>query len=254
MQSPEQITEGGLWNGRLLAFESLPSTNQWVLDNVRDCRHGDIVLARSQTDGRGRFDRSWCAVPDRSLTLSAVLMPSSPGKPIPPSVCQAAAVAVRRTLSEHGIEGELKWPNDVVVAGRKTAGILAETEPDTGTVALGIGLNVNMTGEDFEGRDLLQPATSMMIETGSAFDLPVVRAILVAQLETALDIAEDSMALLLEQWARADFLSGKRINVLGPGGTVAGAYAGLDSDGRLLLVDDAGTTHTFQTGDVSVRT
>jgi len=248
----EQIDRAGLWNGRLLVFESLPSTNQWVLDNIGQCIHGDVVLARLQTKGRGRFGRTWHSVPGRSLTLSAALLPPPDAQPVTPSACRAAALAVADTLANHGIEAKVKWPNDVLVDGRKIAGILAEAEPAAGATALGIGLNVNTDDSDFEGLDLMHPATSMTAATGKTFDtLDICRA-LVERLQTALDGAQRDPAWLINEWRPRDFLAGKRITVAAAAGAVTGRYSGLDSDGRLLLTDGDGTAHVLLSGDVSV--
>ena len=252
MQAQEQITGAGLWGGRLIVFGSLASTNQWVLDNVSDCSHGDVVLARAQTEGRGRFGRTWHSVPGRALTLSVVLVPVSQREPIAPAVCQATALAVRSTLSRYGVGAALKWPNDVVVDGRKAAGILAETEPDSGAVALGIGINVNMTGSDFRGLDLLQPATSIALETGKEHDIRDVCSTLITDLETALDSGRFDPGGIPAQWEKCDFLKGRQLEIAAADGTACGRYAGLNSEGHLLLVDEAGVTRTFLSGDVSV--
>ena len=251
MQPTKQTDGAGLWDSRLIIFPTLPSTNQWVLDNSDDCRHGDIVLAQSQTAGRGRFGRDWLSSSAGSLTLSAVLHPGPTHEPILPSVCQAAAVAVRATVAAHGIDATLKWPNDVLVAGRKTAGILAETAA-TGTVALGIGLNVNIGRDILSGLSLSRPATSMSLEAATQFDMTAVRALLIEELRTALDLAGSDPTALLTQWQQHDGMTGRQIEIGTAKGPVTGQYSGLDSDGRLLLTGDDGVTRTFLSGDVSV--
>ncbi|MCK5849556.1 MAG: hypothetical protein KAH23_01480, partial [Kiritimatiellae bacterium] len=74
----EEIKDKGLWGGRLIIFESLPSTNKWVLDPANDCRHGDIIYARAQTCGRGRFHRDWHTPGNTCLTISIVIRHETP--------------------------------------------------------------------------------------------------------------------------------------------------------------------------------
>ena len=251
MTEDKQIIEDeGLWDGRLVVFESLPSTNQWAMQNLDSCRHGDIVCATRQTAGKGRFSRSWMAPDDRGLTLSVVLMPGE-GQEVTPAVGQTAALAIRAILEAFGIDAVVKWPNDVLVGSRKIAGILMEGDSATGTVLLGIGLNVNVTEGDFETIELIQPATSMAIEKGQEFDISEVRRRLLAELKLALDAAEaEGPRAIMDNWKEYDCLMGKRIEVQTATNMISGIYTDLDEEGKLCLVDDTGKEHTLWSGDV----
>jgi BirA family biotin operon repressor/biotin-[acetyl-CoA-carboxylase] ligase len=248
----------GLWGGNLVLFDSLPSTNQWVLDNAGDLKNGDVVRAVSQTAGRGRFQRRWFSPPGRCLTFSIALMPECSDAPVDPIVCPSAAVAVRSALEEHGISASLKWPNDVLVNGLKICGILAEAGQGSpaSVLALGIGLNVNMTEADFSAHELDQPATSMAVENQRTMDIEAVLASLFSQLENTLVQPGTQTSLrqgVVEAWKQNDCLVGRRIQVQARDRTFAGDYAGMDAEGRLCLTDDSGLRQFFWSGDVSIR-
>jgi len=248
------IPHGGLFGGRLLVFDALPSTNQWLLDHAAERGHGDAVRAINQTAGRGRFQRRWIAPAGRALTVSVILKPGQPQDPCLPVITPIAALAVRATLEKCRLAALLKWPNDVVVGGRKIAGILAERESETGVVVLGLGVNVNLTARDLPQDKLLQAATSIRIETGRSLSVNSVCAELLLQLQSIITrAAAQTPAFVFELWRPHDFLDGKRIEVQTPQGPVSGACHGMDPSGRLRLLDDAGAERLFWSGDVSVR-
>jgi len=248
---------GGLWGADLLIFETLPSTNQWALNNLAALRHGDVVQAVHQTAGKGRLGRTWLSPGNRCLTLSVVLKAPS-GDPGWPAVAQSAALAIRTTLQKHGVAAELKWPNDVMAEGRKISGVLAERDSSTGSSVLGIGLNVNLAPDQVARAGISQPATSMAIVTGRASDINSVRNDLLPRVEEVLDATRtdtgaSTPSRLSQEWSRHDYLAGKRIQVRTTGAVLEGRYAGLGPDGRLRLVDNSGRESSFWTGDVSVK-
>ena len=128
--------------------DELPSTNttlvEWLREG-RDLPDGFVLAARSQTAGRGRYERQWLAQAGRNLTFSVLLR--SDASPLQfLSLPQAAALGAVAYLEENGLAAQTKWPNDVLVGGRKVCGILAER--CNGGVVLGIGLNVNMDADE----------------------------------------------------------------------------------------------------------
>lgn len=169
--------------GRILySMDQVDSTNrvaQLLAD--RGAPEGTLVVARSQTAGRGRLGRSWASPPGKGLWFSIVLTPAAPPA-IVPQIPLVAAVAVARGLAEAAhIAVSIKWPNDIMIKGRKLCGILAEsrTQGDKLTyVILGIGLNTNATREDFPP-GLADIATSIFLETGAQVkDIRLLGAIL----------------------------------------------------------------------------
>jgi len=239
----------GLWAGRVRVFDELPSTNNWMLEHAGELRHGDVVQARAQTAGRGRLDRSWLSLPGRSLAISCALRDPA-FIPLGPNIGQFAACAVADTLAGFGLAAAFKWPNDVLVADRKIAGILVELADAPPVLVLGIGINVNVTEGDFRAAALDRPATSMQAATGITFDVDVVLRALLGHLEGWLDRAvTEGVAPLLRRWAAADWLAGHAIEVETASGLVTGRYEGLDELGR-LRVARAGGEESLWTGDV----
>jgi BirA family biotin operon repressor/biotin-[acetyl-CoA-carboxylase] ligase len=152
---------------------SCPSTQRLLRD---DDPEGAVVATDHQTEGRGRLGRVWEDVPGRSILLSVLLRPRAP-MPLWPELSLVAGEAVARALrSETGVDASLRHPNDVVVAGRKLVGVLAEASP--GRVVLGIGVNVNQTADELPV-DTAKPPTSLRLELGRELGRgPLVAAIL----------------------------------------------------------------------------
>lgn len=240
----------GLWGARLLEFASLPSTNQWCLENAASCLHGDVAWARKQTAGRGRFERSWSAPAGRGLAFSIVL--KSPAlMSWAPNLGQAAAIAVRRALARCDIPARLKWPNDVTAPERKIAGLLVEKAEPGNALVVGIGLNVNLTAQDLEQSGIGETATSMSLVACRHFRLRLVLHACLREFQILLDnLATLGLHPLLEEWAAHDTLKGQTVEARTAAACVQGRYAGLTPEGQMRLVDESGTEHRFWTGDV----
>jgi len=185
--------------------------------------HGTLVTAAAQSAGRGRQGRQWSAPPGAALLMSLVLRDAHPLLPL------AAAVAVAQTV---GDEARIKWPNDVLLGGRKVAGILAEGRPQEGWAVLGIGVNVAIRVEDLPAE---LHATAATLGRDPA-DVERFLADLLATLERTLALAP---AEVLDAWRARDALAGREISWSGGRGTAAG----IDGEGRLVVeLADGGRT------------
>lgn len=192
--------------------------------------HGTLVTAREQSAGRGRQGRSWTGTPGHALLLSIVLR--DPPRLLP----LVAAVAVADVC---GDDARIKWPNDVLLDGRKVAGILAEGRPQQAWAVLGIGVNVAVRVEDLPA-ELRDTATTL----GRApEELDVVRAELLDALERAL--ALDTVALL-DAYRRRDALLGRELKWAGG----RGVAAGIDGLGRLVIELPGGGRTALEAGEV----
>jgi BirA family transcriptional regulator, biotin operon repressor / biotin---[acetyl-CoA-carboxylase] ligase len=144
--------------------EQCPSTQRLLGDQHSE---GAVALTEEQTEGRGQLGRSWLSPPGASLLFSVLLEPPVETARLPELTVVAGEACAKAIGDVTGIEPEIKLPNDVLIGGRKTAGILAEARD--GRVVLGIGVNVNVTEPDLpQGID--PPATSLLLETGSEVD------------------------------------------------------------------------------------
>jgi BirA family biotin operon repressor/biotin-[acetyl-CoA-carboxylase] ligase len=195
--------------------------------------HGTLVTAASQTAGRGRQGRTWSAPPGRALLMSIVLR--DPGRMLP----LAAAVAVAETA---GPEAAIKWPNDVLLDGRKVAGILAEARPQDAWAVLGIGLNVAVRSGDLP-EELRATAATLGLEPR---DVEGVLDRLLGALERTL--ALDTPALL-DAWRARDALHGRAVAWAGG----EGIAAGIDGDGRLVVEVAGGGRTALEAGEVHLR-
>jgi BirA family transcriptional regulator, biotin operon repressor / biotin---[acetyl-CoA-carboxylase] ligase len=195
--------------------------------------HGTLVTAAEQTAGRGRQGRTWTAPPGRALLLSLVLRVAQPAL-----VPLAAGVATAETV---GDDARIKWPNDVLVEGRKVAGILVEGRPQEGWAVLGIGLNVAIRPDDFPP-ELRESAGTL---GGEPTDLDPTLARLLEALERWLVADQDTV---IAAWRARDALEGRRIEWADG----AGKAVGIDDAGRLLVGTSSGTV-ALEAGEVHLR-
>jgi BirA family transcriptional regulator, biotin operon repressor / biotin---[acetyl-CoA-carboxylase] ligase len=195
--------------------------------------HGTLVTAAEQTAGRGRQGRTWMAPPSRALLMSLVLrLHDSTLVPL------AAGVAVAEAV---GPPARIKWPNDVLLDGRKVAGILVEGRPQEGWTVLGIGLNVAIDPGDFPP-ELLDTAGTLGRDPADVE--PALCAVLAA-LERWLEADRDAV---LAAWRERDALEGRPV----AWEDGAGKAVGIDEQGRLLVGTSSGTV-ALSAGQVHLR-
>jgi BirA family biotin operon repressor/biotin-[acetyl-CoA-carboxylase] ligase len=200
--------------------------------------HGTVVTAAEQTAGRGRQGRTWTAPPDKALLYSAILRPLGE-RPLLPLAAALAVCEAAEALAA-GIECGVKWPNDVLLDGRKLAGILIEArpQPQDDWAAIGIGLNLAIEPHEFPA-DLRHPATSL----GAGISIEAVRRELDAQLDRWVD--EDPARVLAEFRVR-DTLRGREI--AWDGGS--GVADGVDDRGGLVVIAPGGDRIVLAAGEV----
>lgn len=165
-------------------YEHVASTPSTQLLLAADAPEGALVTAEEQTEGRGRLGRRWLAPPGTSLLCSLQLRPDVRGERLPELTGVAARAVAETVAAVAAVEPELKFPNDVLVGGRKLAGVLAEARE--GRVVLGIGINVNVAGVDLP-REVDTPATSVLVETGREADRAELLVELLERLERRYD-------------------------------------------------------------------
>jgi len=235
-------------------YEELGSTSDRAKELADDgAEHGEVVIAEAQTAGRGRRGRVWASPPRRNVTFSVVLRPDlPPGRA--PELTLVASIAVCEALRQAGVDAGIKWPNDVLVGGRKIAGILTElaAEPDrVHWVVIGVGVNVNARAEDFPP-ELRGQATSLLIERGG----PAPRALFAVACLTALEEwldrhAEEGFGAIRAAWRERNVTLGQQVLVQADGRDIRGTAVDLDEQGA-LLVRDAGGLQRILAGDVTL--
>lgn len=151
----------------IISFEKLDSTNKYVKENMQDLVDKSVISANIQTNGYGRFERSWVDLGAENIYMTFVLKPSEELSETYANLTQYLSVVLCKQLEELNLNPKIKWPNDVLINGKKVCGILAETVIKGGKlkgIALGIGINLNASIDDLEIID--RPATSLNIELG----------------------------------------------------------------------------------------
>lgn len=206
---------------------------------------GAVAAAEHQTAGRGRSGRGWEDHAGLSVLVSILLRPPyGSGLPQLSLVAGLAIATAIETVTE--LRVTLKWPNDVLIGGRKTAGILIEGDGDA--VVCGIGVNVAQTSEELPAKTRL-PATSLRVETGTTPDRATLLAALLDELARHYDTwRHDGLDPLLPGLEDRNALRGKRAR----SGTVEGVVGSLAPDGRITLEDEAGTQHAIASGELEL--
>lgn len=214
---------------------------------------GVVIFAEKQTTGRGRFGRHWDSAGGRGLWFSLLLRPEFHIEHWPRLTTWAATGIAAAIERETGLVVRIKWPNDIVIDGRKIAGILTETFFEAGSAPfaiVGIGVNVNHELADFPPT-LAIKAGSLRMATGRALDRAAMAAAILRELSARWPLMwSEFPALVAESEARSELL-GKWIRVQAGNSVVEGIAEGLDTEGQLLLTDQNGNLRTLNAGEVS---
>ncbi|GER67904.1 bifunctional ligase/repressor BirA [Weizmannia acidilactici] len=235
--------------------ETVDSTQKLAHRLVQEgCPGGTLVIAEEQTGGRGRLQRAWYSPKYTGIWMSVVLRPDLPPQWAPPFTL-IAAVAVAQAIEETaGVHPEIKWPNDILIGGKKCTGILTELQADTDqiqAVIIGIGINVNET----EFPDELKPiATSLLIESGRK----IKRALLVQRILERLEkyekiYIENGFAPLKLLWESYAAVIGKNITAHTLKGDISGKAIGITDEGVLQLEGEDGKIHSIYSADIEIE-
>lgn len=238
-----------------LRFDSVPSTNDVARElAMSGANEGLCVIAREQTAGRGRHGRSWSSPPGEGLAFSLILRPGVRPSDSP-LITLAAAIAVTETLrTDFQITGDIKWPNDVLVRGRKICGILVEAAIDGDRLQyaiMGIGLNVAQRAFPEQIGD---SATSMLLETGQVIRPDDFVEALLPRLEYWYAAAISRPDRVIARWEELSS-SGHDclVSVESSDGSIEGVTRGLTPGGALIVELANGQRREIVSGDVKVR-
>ena len=256
--SAERIRQGiaGQWLGRNLIWkETTESTNRdaALLAGEKPV-HGTVIVADCQTGGKGRRGRSWTSPAGVNLYFSILMKPEMETDKIS-TITLVTALAVAEALREKEVDVQIKWPNDLVIHGRKLAGILTELkllEKKKAYVITGIGINVNQT--EFP-EDLQENAVSLALETGRNWERSTLLCDILKRLEERYDrfFETGDLSFCLKEYEALLANRGRNVMVMEPAGAYAGVALGIDERGRLLVQREDGTVASVYAGEVSVR-
>ena len=237
-------------------MQQVDSTNRTLLDRARSSTHSGLtfLLAEHQLNGRGRRGRLWISPFGRNLYLSA-LWRTEHGLQGLDGLSLAIGAALASLLNDKfSVPARLKWPNDILVDGRKLGGILLEVEGDLSgpmDVVIGVGLNIDMPSAMVAVID--QPNTDMLSHSNAAVSRNRVAAAVIARIsETLIQFDQQGFAQFRKLWCDLDALSGREIEIHTSSGTKSGTARGVNEGGALLL-EVGGRLRTISAGDVSLR-
>ncbi|WP_445476193.1 biotin--[acetyl-CoA-carboxylase] ligase [Methanococcoides methylutens] len=222
-------------------FETVDSTNDMAKKMGIKAEEGTVVIAEMQESGRGRKGDPWVS-PKGGIWLSVILKPGI--LPVhAPRLTLMAGVAVVRTIKEFGVNASIKWPNDVVIDGRKVCGILTEMDAEVdhiGFVVIGIGINANVSLDDLP-EELRGSSTSLSSVKGESINRPAFVQALLRSLETEyLRFKVEGFQKILADWISFSNTIGRQVEVITPQKIIAGKATGITVDGALIIETSEG--------------
>lgn len=237
-------------------LESCPSTqlvaNELLLKG--DGPHGLVVISEEQTAGKGRLNRQWVSSKGKGLWTTWIVKPDLLPHEAPPITLVVALALAKAIHSTTGIQVDIKWPNDLLIDGKKVGGILTELQatPDKiEAILIGIGINV-LQAEDELNQDLTKRATSLAIECDTAVDRTKLLAAMANELEQAITTFETQGFRRFQiEWERHSTMIGKKVTATTVRETIQGIALGLNEHGALLVQTGDGVRTLFS-GDVTL--
>jgi BirA family biotin operon repressor/biotin-[acetyl-CoA-carboxylase] ligase len=240
----------------IYSFEEVGSTNEVAYELARHgAPEGTVIIADSQTRGRGRLKRRWISPPGVNLYMSVVFRPGIATKDAP-LLTLVASIAIAQAIKRKVDDTLIKWPNDILVKGKKVAGVLTDMQPardEVDFVIVGIGVNLNMTREMMEKEmgEVADIATSLREVLGQEIE----RVKFTADLMDELDIwykkfLRKGKSLIIREWMERWGAINRRVLVKFDGREIEGIATGIDEDGHLLVKKNDETIEKIIAGDV----
>lgn len=222
---------------------------------VKGAPEGTLVVAEEQTRGRGRMDRSWFSPPLQGIYASLMLRPAIPPHEAPRMTLLSSVAVAEALLEQTSLDVRIKWPNDILVKGRKIAGILTEISTGMDAVeymVVGLGVNVNIPAEGFPD-EIRRQATSILVETGAPFPRAALLRACLEAYEKYYDIFRTGgFCPVMRRWKTLTDMMGRRIMVRTAGRQHVGEVLDFDPEGFLILRNDRGEAVRIFSGDVTL--
>lgn len=235
-------------------FESVTSTQKVAKEYAMNgAKHGTLIVADEQTEGRGRMVRKWYSPKGTGIWASFILRPDIQIQHAPQLTLLSAVAVVQAIKKVTHITPEIKWPNDILISGRKVCGILTELQAEEDriqSVILGIGINVNQDKNDFSA-EIIKKATSLKIELGKTVNRSSLIQSLCYYIEQLLHLyISEGFTPIKSLWETYAVSIGKRISARTVKGTFDGVALGINNEGVLLLKQDNGEIVEIISADI----
>jgi len=227
---------------QILIFKSTGSTNDVAWEYATDEKNSGLcVFAEEQTAGRGRGGAKWLSAQGQSILCSILLVDCQCGAEL---LTLASAVAVAEAINRYTqLETRVKWPNDIIIKGKKVAGILLESKTTDNRVdyVIGVGINCHQKEEFFQKHEFQMPPTSIDIESNTIVDRNLLATELLASFDEWLTIAQAGSPKIIDTWSRLNSQLGHRVTVEYDQKRFSGNCIGVDpANGLILQLDDGG--------------
>jgi BirA family biotin operon repressor/biotin-[acetyl-CoA-carboxylase] ligase len=238
---------------KIIHFDVLESTNGKALELAhKGAEEGIVVLADSQTAGRGRFGRKWYSPPGQGLFFSAILHPPFTDRRLFVLPLGAGCAVAAALKSVTGLAPRLKWPNDVLIGEKKVSGILIETSQVSGRFAAVIGIGININNTDFP-EEISQTATSILLECKREVSSSALLDICLHELSDRYEHFISGRSEKIVREAREiSSLLGRQVRIPTSGGEFHGNVVDLDETGALVVRLRDGAVRAFTTGEVQL--
>ncbi len=235
-------------------LSEVASTNTLAMEMAaKGAPEGTAVIAEVQTAGKGRLGRKWIS-PKGNIHLSVILRPAIPMHKAPLITLMGAVAVASAIRKQCGLEAGIKWPNDILFAGKKVSGLLTEMSAEQDRIrhiVLGIGMDVNMEPGELP-EDVRALATTLASLTGEKIDRTALVRQLLRELDRWYGVFLSNERDVLREWQSLNMTIGNRVVVSGAGATIEGLAQGIDDEGRLVVRQDDGTIRTVAAGDVTI--
>ncbi len=233
-------------------FDYLSSTMDLAMQlGLQGAVGGTLVLAESQTKGRGRLGRDWFSPKYKGIYLSLILRPKIPPAACPILTLMSAVSICEAVKTVTGLEAQIKWPNDVLIQNKKISGILTEMNAEmdkVNFVVIGIGLNVNN-----DKKSLVAQATSLKEEQSQELSRLVILQELLRSIEINYFLLEAKGSQeIIDKWRNFTLTLGKRVKIYYQNKQIEGQAIDIDTDGALLIRKDSGLIQKVACGDINL--
>ncbi|GIN70082.1 bifunctional ligase/repressor BirA [Bacillus sp. J14TS2] len=262
---PDGLTENEILYGleatilgkKVIHLETTTSTQEIAhQEAAKGAPEGTLIISEEQTSGRGRMSRVWHSSKQKGIWMSLILRPIVPLEKAPPFTL-ITAIAVAKAIEDlFELEPEIKWPNDLLLNGKKITGILTELQGEADQVnylIIGMGINVNQDIQDFPN-ELQDKVTSLFIESGKRIKRKIIVQRILKNLEKYyLIYIEKGFAPLKIIWEEYAISIGKVITAQTSREKITGIAEGITNDGVLLIRDENGQVHSIYSADIFIH-
>jgi BirA family biotin operon repressor/biotin-[acetyl-CoA-carboxylase] ligase len=233
-------------------FDEVNSTNEKANELAANVEEGTVIIAKKQKKGIGRFDREWIS-PKGGVYVSVILKPKI--SPIDaPKITLITGIAVAKVIRKLGLDAKLKWPNDVLIHGKKVGGILTSISTKNDKIdyiIVGIGINANVDISDFP-KELQESATSLKEELKKEVSMEKVMEDILYEVEINYEIfkfKKGNFAYLLNEWKRLSNTIGKKVKIKMRTEVIEGDAVGVNRDGALIMKLEDGSLKNIIAGE-----